>query len=63
MTGFQKAEMLLDEAERHSEAAKQAILAHHDAEAELHQQRARDCRNQANRILDEVILPGSRAAS
>jgi hypothetical protein len=63
MTCFQKAEMLLDEAERHSEAAKQAVLAHRDAEAEQHYQRARECRNQANQILDEAILAGSRAAS
>ena len=62
MTCLQQAEMLLDEAERHTEAAKRLGLAHRDAEAEQHRQRARECRDQANQILDEVILAGSRAA-
>jgi hypothetical protein len=63
MTGLQRAEELLDEAERAAEAGKQAASVSYDAEAEQQFQRARECREQANRILDELILAGFRAAS
>ena len=63
MTGLQRAEELLDEAERATQAGKKAASICHDVEAEHQFQRARDCRDQANRILDEMILAGFRAAS
>jgi hypothetical protein len=63
MTGLQRAEELLDEAERATQAGKKAASFCQSMEAEQQFQRARDCRDAANRVLDEMILAGFRAAS
>lgn len=62
MTPFEQAEALFDQAEREIRAARQASLSCSEIEARQHQQRAAECRRQANLLLDEALFSGYRVA-